>query len=107
MATEAQAQKVDVNVRPLYDRVVVRRMEPEEEVRGGIIIPDTAKEKPLEGIVVAVGEGKRLEDGSRAPMEVEEGDRILLQKYGGTEIQMQGEDFVIVKEEDILGVVEG
>ena len=94
-------------VRPLFDRILVRREEPENEVRGGIVIPDTAKEKPLEGIVKAVGEGKRNEsgDGFLKPA-VKEGDRVLIGKYSGTDVKIGGEEFVIVREDDILAVIE-
>lgn len=104
MATKTKTETA-AKVRPLGDRVLVRRLEAEEEVRGGIIIPDTAKETPLEGEVVAVGEGRRLEDGSRAPVEVSAGDRILLGKYSGTEIKLDGVDYVIVREDEILGII--
>lgn len=107
MAAKAQAKaKEKVKVRPLYDRVLVRRLEVEEEVHGGIIIPDTAKEKPLEADVVAVGEGKRLKDGSRSPIEVEIGDTVLVGKYSGTDIQIDGQEYLILREEEILGVIE-
>ena len=93
-------------IKPLHDRVLAKRLESEEKTKGGIIIPDTAKEKPLEGKVIAVGAGKRLEDGSvRAPA-VKEGDRILFGKYSGTEIKIDGEEMVILKEDDILGIIE-
>jgi len=94
-----------VNIRPLHDRVVVQRVEAEEQVRGGIIIPDTAKEKPQEAKVVAVGPGKINEDGSRAPMDVKEGDRILIGKYSGSEIKLGDDDYVILREDEILAVV--
>ena len=94
-----------VRVRPLYDRVLVRRLDEAEEVRGGIIIPDTAKEKPLEAKVVAVGDGKRLDDGSFADMAVKVGDMVLVGKYGGTEIKFDGEDYLIVREDEVLGIV--
>lgn len=97
--------KSAVRVRPLFDRVLVRRMEPEEEHHGGIIIPDTAKEKPLEAEVVAVGDGKRLDDGSHADMSVKVGDSVLIGKYGGTEVQIDGEEYLFVREDEILGVV--
>ena len=96
-----------MNFRPLGDRVVVRRIEEEEKTRGGIIIPDTAKEKPQEGEVVAVGPGARDEDGERIEMDVKAGDRILFGKWSGTEVRIDGEDLLIMKESDILGVVEG
>ena len=102
MATKT---KSGVRVRPLGDRVLARRMEVGEEVRGGIIIPDTAKEKPMEAEVVAVGDGKRLDDGSRAPVEVTVGDKILIGKYAGTEIKFGGDNYLILKEDEILGIV--
>ncbi len=95
-----------MKVRPLQDRVLVKRVESETRSAGGIIIPDTAKEKPLEGIVMAVGAGKRLEDGSRVAMEVKEGDRVLFGKYAGTEIKVDGEEHMILKESDILGILD-
>ena len=95
-----------MKVRPLQDRVLVKRVESETRTAGGIIIPDTAKEKPLEGIVIAVGEGKRLEDGSRVAPEVSVGERVLFGKYAGTEIKVDGEDHMILKESDILGILE-
>ena len=96
-----------MNFRPLGDRVVVRRIEEEEKTRGGIIIPDTAKEKPQEGEVIAVGPGARDEDGERIEPDVKAGDRILFGKWSGTEVRIDGEDLLIMKESDILGVVEG
>jgi chaperonin GroES len=93
-----------MKVRPLYDRVLAQRLEQESKSAGGIIIPDTAKEKPLEGRVVSVGTGKRLKDGSARALGVAEGDRILFGKYAGTEIKLDGETFLILKEEDILAV---
>ncbi len=93
--------------RPLQDRVIVKRIAEEEKTRGGIIIPDTAKEKPIEGEVIAVGNGKVLEDGKVRPLDVKAGDRILFTKYAGTEIKLDGEEHLIIREEDILGVVEG
>jgi len=102
----ATATKTKVKVRPLGDRVLVRRLEAaEEQVRGGIIIPDTAKEKPMEAEVVAIGDGKRLDDGSRAPFEVAVGDTVLMGKYAGTEIKFDNESFLILKEDEILGIV--
>lgn len=95
-----------MKVRPLHDRVVLRRIEAEETVRGGIIIPDTAKEKPQEAEVVAVGDGKRDENGKRIPMDVKPGERVLIGKYSGTDIKIGDEEFVIVREDEILGVVE-
>jgi chaperonin GroES len=96
-----------VNIRPLHDRVLVKRVEQEEQVRGGIIIPDTAKEKPQEAEVVAVGPGKAMEDGSRAAMDVKVGDRVLVGKYSGSEIKLDGQDYVILREDEILAVVGG
>jgi chaperonin GroES len=93
--------------RPLHDRVVVRRVEQEEKSAGGIIIPDTAKEKPMEGEVVAVGPGGRDEDGELIPMDVKPGDRVLFGKWSGTEVKLDGEDLLIMKESDIMGVIEG
>ena len=95
------------NVKPLGDRILARRLEPEEEVRGGIIIPDTAKEKPLEAEVVAVGAGRLGEDGERMPMELAAGDRILISKYGGTEVKLDGVEHLILREDDVLAVLEG
>ena len=91
--------------RPLHDRVVIRRLEQEEKTAGGIIIPDTAKEKPQEGEVVAVGPGARGEDGKLHPLDVKAGDRVLFGKWSGTEIKLDGEDLVVMKESDIMGVV--
>ncbi|MBA4782584.1 MAG: co-chaperone GroES [Rhizobiales bacterium] len=93
--------------RPLHDRVVVRRVDSEEKTKGGIIIPDTAKEKPMEGQVVAVGTGARGDDNEIIPMEVKAGDRILFGKWSGTEVKIDGEDLLIMKESDIMGVIEG
>ena len=92
--------------RPLHDRVLVRRLEQEEKTAGGIIIPDTAKEKPMEGEVVAVGAGSRGEDGKLQPLDVKAGDRILFGKWSGTEVKLDGKDLLIMKESDILGVLE-
>jgi len=94
-----------MKVKPLHDRVLVKRMEAEEKVKGGIIIPDTAKEKPLEGKVVAIGAGRLDEDGKRIPLEVKVGDRVLIGKYAGTEIKIEDKEHVIVREEEILGIV--
>jgi len=93
--------------RPLHDRVLVRRVEAEEKTAGGIIIPDTAKEKPQEGEVIAVGAGARDETGKLVPLDVKEGDRILFGKWSGTEVKIEGEDLIIMKESDILGIIEG
>jgi len=94
------------NIRPLHDRVIVRRIEEGEQVRGGIIIPDTAKEKPQEGEVIAVGEGKYKDDGSRQTLDVKAGDRVLFGKYSGSEIKIDGEEFLIMREDEILGIIE-
>jgi chaperonin GroES len=94
------------NIRPLHDRVIVRRIEEGEQVRGGIIIPDSAKEKPQEGEVIAVGEGKRKDDGARQTLDVKAGDRVLFGKYSGSEIKLDGEEFLIMREDEILGVIE-
>ena len=93
--------------RPLHDRVVVRRLEAEEKTAGGIIIPDTAKEKPMEGEVVAVGPGARDETGKLVPLDVKDGDRILFGKWSGTEVKLDGEELLIMKESDIMGIIEG
>ena len=93
--------------RPLHDRVVVRRIESEEKTSGGIIIPDTAKEKPQEGEVIAVGPGARGEDGKLHPLDVKAGDRVLFGKWSGTEVKLDGEELIIMKESDIMGVIEG
>jgi chaperonin GroES len=95
----------NVDIRPLHDRVLVKRIETQEQVRGGIIIPDTAKEKPQEAEVIAVGPGKLLEDGKRSPMDVKTGDRVLMGKYSGSEIKLNDQDYVILREEEILAVV--
>lgn len=93
------------NIKPLHDRVILKRIEEGEQVRGGIIIPDTAKEKPQEGEVIAVGEGKRTEDGKRIPLDVQAGDRVLFGKYSGSEIKVDGEEYLIMREDEILGVI--
>jgi chaperonin GroES len=95
-----------MKIRPLQDRVIVKRVEEKEKTKGGIIIPDTAKEKPIEGKVIAVGKGKVREDGKIQPLDVKKGDRILFGKYAGTEIQVEGEEHLIMREDDILGVIE-
>ena len=94
------------NFRPLHDRVVVKRVKEEEKTKGGIIIPETAQEKPQEGEIVAVGPGARDEDGERIPLDVKTGDRILFGKWSGTEVKIDGEDLLIMKESDIMGVIE-
>ena len=93
--------------RPLHDRVVVRRLEQEEKTAGGIIIPDTAKEKPQEGEVVAVGPGARDEHGTLLPLDLKAGDRVLFGKWSGTEVKIDGEELIIMKESDVMGVIEG
>jgi chaperonin GroES len=95
-----------MKVKPLYDRILVKRLDTEEKTKGGIIIPDTAKEKPQEGKIIALGKGKLLEDGSIRPLDVKVGNKILFSKYGGTDIQIEGEDYLILREEDILAIVE-
>jgi chaperonin GroES len=96
---------VNVNIRPLHDRVLVKRLEQQEQVRGGIIIPDTAKEKPQEAEVIAVGPGKLTDDGKRAAMDVQAGDRVLMGKYSGSEIKYEDNDYVILREDEILAVI--
>jgi len=95
-----------MKIRPLYDRIVVKRIEEQETVRGGIIIPDSAKEKPQEGEVVAVGQGKRLEDGKLVPLDVKVGDRILFGKYSGSDIKLDGDEYMIMREDEVLGVLD-
>jgi len=95
-----------MKIKPLYDRVIIKRIEEEEKTKGGIVIPDTAKEKPIQGEVIAVGEGKRLDNGSLRPLQVKVGDRVLFGKYAGTEIQIEGEERLIMREEDIMAIVE-
>src|ERR687895_2388277 len=94
------------NIRPLHDRVIVRQIDEGEQVRGGIIIPDTAKEKPQEGEVVAAGAGKYKDDGTRQALDVKKGDRVLFGKYSGSEIKIDGEEFLIMREDEILGILE-
>lgn len=95
-----------MKLRPLNDRVVIKRIEEEERTAGGIIIPDTAKEKPIQGEVLAVGNGKLMEDGTRRPLDVKAGDRVLFSKYAGTDIKVEGEDLLIMREDDILAIIE-
>ncbi len=95
-----------MNIRPLHDRVIVRRMEEERTSAGGIVIPDTATEKPIQGEIVAAGLGKILENGDVRPLDVKKGDRILFGKYAGTEVKVEGEDLLVMREDDIVGVVE-
>ena len=94
-----------MKIRPLADRVVVKRIKEEEKTKGGIIIPDSAKEKPVEGVVIAVGNGKPLKDGKLRPLDVKAGDRVLFGKYSGTEVKLDGEEHVILREEDLLAVL--
>ncbi len=95
-----------MNIRPLHDRIVAKRIEQEEQIRGGIIIPDTAKEKPQEAEVVAAGPGKLNENGQRSPIDVKQGDRILIGKYSGSEIKLNGHEYVILREDEVLAVIE-
>ena len=95
-----------MKIRPLQDRIIVRRVDEEETTKGGIIIPDTAKEKPQEGKVIAVGKGKIDDDGKVHPLDVKKGDRVLFSKYSGTEVQIEGDEHLIIREDDVLGVVE-
>ena len=96
-----------MNIRPLYDRIVVKRIENEETMQGGLYIPDSAKEKPQEGEVVAVGKGKRLEDGKVVALDVKPGDRILFGKYSGSDIKIDGDEYLIMREDEVLGILEG
>ena len=96
-----------MNIRPLHDRVVVRRLEEERTTAGGIVIPDTATEKPIQGEVIAVGKGKVLDNGEQRPLDVKVGDRVLFGKYSGTEVKLDGKDFLVMREDDIMGVIEG
>jgi chaperonin GroES len=93
-------------IRPLNDRIIVRRMEEQEQMRGGLYIPDTAKEKPQEGEVIAVGNGKILNNGDRVAMDIKVGDKVLFGKYSGTEVKLDGEEYLILREDDVLGVIE-
>lgn len=94
------------SIRPLHDRIIVKRIEEGEQIRGGIIIPDTAKEKPQEGEVIAAGEGKYKDDGTRQTLDVKVGDRVLFGKYSGSEIKLDGEEYLIMREDEILGIIE-
>ena len=96
-----------MNIRPLHDRIIVERLEEETKTAGGLIIPDTAKEKPQQGKVIAVGKGKKTEDGKLLPLDVKVGDKILFGKYAGTEIKLDGKEFLMMREDDVLGVIEG
>src|SRR4051812_45518878 len=102
----ARPEGFAMKIRPLQDRVIVRRVKEEEKTKGGLYIPDTAKEKPVEATVIAVGNGKILEDGTVRKLDVKEGDRILFGKYSGTEVKIEGEEHLILREDDILGVIE-
>jgi chaperonin GroES len=95
-----------MKIRPLQDRILVKRLEEEQTTKGGIIIPDTAKEKPSEGLVIAVGKGKVLENGKQVPLDVKKKDRILFGKYSGTDIKIEGQEYLIMREDDVLGVIE-
>ena len=95
-----------MKVRPLRDRIIVKRLEEEEKTKGGIIIPDTAKEKPIEGKVIAAGDGRIKEDGGKIPLEVKKGDRVLFAKYAGTEVSIDGEEHLMMKEDDVLAIIE-
>jgi chaperonin GroES len=96
-----------MKIRPLHDRLIVKRIAEDTKTKGGIIIPDSAKEKPIEGKVIAAGNGKVLEDGKVRPLDIKAGDRVLFSKYAGTEIKLDGDEVLIMREEDILGVIEG
>ncbi len=100
------ASKTKVNIKPLDDRILVKQSEAEEKTAGGIVLPDTAKEKPQRGTVIAVGPGKMLSDGQRAGMDVKVGDEVVYGKYAGTEVEISGEKYVIIRENDVLGVIE-
>jgi chaperonin GroES len=102
MATKTKAK---MNIRPLGDRVLVKRVEAEEKTAGGILLPDSAQEKPKEGKVIAVGEGKQLDNGERSSFSVKKGDRVLFTSYAGTEVKLDGEEYMIMREDDILGVI--
>ena len=95
-----------MKIRPLHDRLIVKRLEEEEKTKGGIIIPDTAKEKPIEGKVIAVGQGRMNKDGEKVPMDVKKGDRILFAKYAGTEVKIDGEEHLMMREDDVLAIIE-
>ena len=97
----------NMNIRPLHDRVIVRRLEEERKSAGGIVIPDTVKEKPVQGEIVAVGKGKLLENGQVRPLDVKAGDKVLFGKYSGTEVKVGNEELLVMREEDIMGVIEG
>ena len=106
-AQPMKAGEATMNIRPLHDRVIVRRLEEERKTAGGIVIPDSAKEKPIQGEVVAVGKGKILDNGDVRPLDVKAGDKVLFGKYSGTEVRVGNEELLVMREEDIMGVVEG
>jgi chaperonin GroES len=97
---------MSTSIRPINDRIIVQRIEEQEQMRGGLYIPDTAREKPQEGKVIAVGNGKLLENGSRTPIDIKAGDKVLFGKYAGTEVKLDGEEYLILREDDVLGVIE-
>jgi chaperonin GroES len=101
-----EGRSIFMKIRPLHDRLIVKRLEEEEKTKGGIIIPDTAKEKPIEGKVIAVGQGRMNKDGKKVPMDVKKGDRILFAKYAGTEVKIDGEEHLMMKEDDVLAIIE-
>jgi chaperonin GroES len=104
--TNQERRENSMKIRPLQDRIIVKRLEEEQKTKGGIIIPDTAKEKPIEGKVIAVGKGKVADDGKLIKMEVKVDDKVLFSKYGGTEVKIDGQEYLIMREEDILGIIE-
>jgi chaperonin GroES len=104
-ASHPNQEGENMKVKPLHDRILVKRVEPEEKVKGGIIIPDTAKEKPQEGKVIAVGNGKILENGTKVPLDVKAGDKILFGKYSGTDIKIDGQEYLILREDEVLAIV--
>jgi chaperonin GroES len=106
LTERSKIKNMATSIRPLHDRVIVKRIEEGEQIRGGIIIPDTAKEKPMEGEVIAAGEGKYKDDGTRQALDVKVGDRVLFGKYSGSEIKLDGEEFLIMREDEILGIIE-
>ncbi len=101
-----EEEGVPMKVKPLHDRILVQRIEEEERTKSGIIIPDTAKEKPIMGKVIAVGDGRILENGQKVPLSVKEGDRVLFGKYAGTEVKIEGEEYLIMREDDVLAIIE-
>jgi chaperonin GroES len=101
-----EGRSVSMKVKPLHDRLIIQTLEEEEKTKGGIIIPDTAKEKPIEGKVIAVGAGRIKKDGTKMPLEIKNGDRVLYAKYAGTEIKIDGEEYLMMKEDDILAIIE-